>query len=505
MLTAKMDSAEDAALIIPSGIPGMDDVLGGGLPRGHFFLVEGEPGSGKTTLGLQFLMAGRDRGESVLYVTLSESEKEIRKVAESHGWDLAGISVYEFMQNEDALRPEEQYSAFHPTNVEFQDTMQKILDRVESVRPVRIVLDSLSEIRLLADDALRYRRQILALKTFFTNRGCTVMLLDDRTISMRDAQLQSIAHGVFVLERIPRDYGGTRRRLRIAKLRGTLYREGYHDYTLTTGGVKVYSRLVAAEHRTSVPKAVALSGIPALDQLWGGGIDCGTSTLLLGPAGAGKSCIALGYAIAAAREGDFASVFVFEEIISLVCKRGAGLGLDPQPWIESGKLHLEPVDPAELSPGEFIQHVRDTVEKRHARVVVIDSLNGFLNAMPGESHLPLQMHELLSFLNHRGVISILVLSQAGMTGAMSQVVDLSYLADNVMLFRYFEAMGRVRKAVSVVKKRSGPHEDTIRELTMRNGRVTIGEALTEFRGVLTGVPVWTGKEGDLRARNGAEN
>jgi circadian clock protein KaiC len=504
MFAAETDSAKDTEAVVPSGVPGLDNVLGGGLPRGHFFLVEGEPGAGKTTFGLQFLLAGRDFGESVLYVTLSESESEIRKVARSHGWDIDGIHLYEFMPTEEALRPEQQYSAFHPTNVEFQDTMQKILDRVESVRPVRIVLDSLSEIRLLADDALRYRRQILALKTFFTNRGCTVLLLDDRTINMRDAQLQSIAHGVFVLERIPRDYGGTRRRIQIAKLRGTVYREGYHDYTLTTGGVKVYPRLVAAEHRTTIPTAVARSGIPALDQLWGGGIDRGTSTLLLGPAGVGKSCIALGYAIAAAREGDFASIFLFEEIISLACKRGAGLGLDPQPWIEAGKLHLEPVDPAELSPGEFIQHVRDSVEKRHARVVVIDSLNGFLNAMPGESHLPLQMHELLSFLNHQGVISILVLSQAGMTGTMSQVVDLSYLADNVMLFRYFEAMGRVRKAISVVKKRSGPHEDTIRELTMANGRITIGEALTGFRGVLTGVPTWLGTEGELRARDGVE-
>lgn len=492
-------ASQSEDLKISSGIPGLDDILNGGFPGGHFFLVEGEPGAGKTTLGLQFLMAGRNRGEPVLYVTLSESEREIQKVARSHGWSLDGIDIYEFMPDEAALRPEQQYSAFHPSDVEFQESMQNILARAEHACPGRIVLDSLSEIRLLAADALRYRRQILALKTFFTNRGCTVLLLDDRTISMRDAQLQSIAHGVLVLERIPREYGGTRRRLQVTKMRGTVIREGYHDYMITTGGVEVYPRLIAAEHRSNIVKSPVTSGIPHLDSLWGGGIDGGTSTLLLGPAGSGKSSVALSYAVTAARAGDFVSIFLFEELASLACKRAAGLGLDPRPLMESGRIHLEQIDPAELSPGEFIQHVRDTVEKKNARVVIIDSLNGFINAMPGEAHLALQMHELLGFLNYRGVVSILVLSQAGLMGsAMSQPVDLSYLADNVMLFRYFEAMGRVRKALSVVKKRSGPHEDTIRELTMANGCIAIGSALTEFRGILTGVPTWVGTEQQLR-------
>jgi circadian clock protein KaiC len=485
--------------VVSTGITGLDDVLNGGFPRGHFFLVEGEPGAGKTTLGLQFLMAGRGNGEALLYVTLSESEREIQKVARSHGWSLKGITIYEFTPTEDALRPEDQYSAFHPSDVEFQDAMKNILGQVDRVKPSRVVIDSLSEIRLLAGDSLRYRRQILALKHFFTNRGCTVLLLDDRTSTEHDLQLQSIAHGVLMLEKVPRDYGRTRRRVQVAKMRGSVYREGYHDYTIATGGVEVYPRLVASEHLQGVPEGVAPSGLAQLDALWGGGLDRGTSTLLLGPAGAGKSSIALSYAVTAARAGDFVSMFLFEELITLASKRGAGLNLDPRPYVKSGKLHMEQIDPAELSPGEFVQHVRDTVETRNARMVIIDSLNGFMNAMPGEGHLPLQMHELLAFLNHRGVLTLLVLSQAGLMGTnMTTPVDLSYLADNVMLFRYFEAAGRVRKALSVVKKRSGPHEDTIRELTMGNGCITIGEALAGFRGVLTGVPTYVGSEQALR-------
>ncbi|MDP9055672.1 MAG: AAA family ATPase [Acidobacteriota bacterium] len=479
--------------LISTGIAGLDDVLNGGIPRGHFFLLQGEPGAGKTTLGLQFLIDGTRRGERVLYVTLSESLREIRKVARSHHWSLEGVIIYEFTPTEDNLRAEEQYSAFHPSDVEFQDAMQNILDKVEEITPARIVIDSLSEIRLLARDSLRYRRQILALKHYFTNRNCTVLLLDDRTSTEHDLQLQSIAHGVLTLERVHRDYGRTRRRIQIAKMRGSVYREGYHDYTIATGGVEVYPRLVASEHRRTAPDGLASSGHEQLDRLWGGGLDRGTSTLLLGPAGSGKSTVALGYAVSAAQRGEFVSMFLFEELTYLACKRGSGLNIDPTPHMNSGKLHMEQIDPAELSPGEFVQRVRDAVEVRNARVVVIDSLNGFINAMPGELHLPLQMHELLGFLNQRGVLTLLVLSQAGLMGAnMVTPVDLSYLADNVMLFRYFEAEGRVRKALSVVKKRSGRHEDTIRELQMKNGCIEIGDALTSFRGVLTGVPNYVG-------------
>lgn len=485
--------------IVSTGIAGLDNVLNGGLPRGHFFLVEGQPGAGKTTLGLQFLMAGQRNGESVLYVTLSESEKEIQKVARSHGWSLAGVTIYEFTPTEESLRPEDQYSAFHPTDVEFQDATQNILSQVERLQPSRVVIDSLSEIRLLAGESLRYRRQILALKHFFTNRGCTVLLLDDLTASDRDTHLYSITHGVLLLEKVPRDYGRTRRRVQIEKLRGSVYREGYHDYTITTGGVEVYPRLVASEHIEQPPDGKAPSGLPQVDALWAGGLDRGTSTLLLGPAGVGKSSIALSYAVTAARNGDFVSMFLFEELMSTACKRGAGLGLDPLPCLEAGKLHMEQIDPAELSPGEFVQHVRDTVDKKNARIVIIDSLNGFMNAMPDEAHLPLQMHELLGFLNHHGVVTILVLSQAGLVSSnMVTPVDLSYLADNVMLFRYFEAGGRVRKAISVVKRRSGGHEDTIRELRMGDGSLTIGEPLSGFRGILTGVPVYTGSENVLQ-------
>ncbi len=456
--------------VLSTGCVGLDDVLNGGFPRGHVFLIEGEPGAGKTTLGLQFLMEGVRQGESVLYVTLSESENEIRKVARSHRWNIDKVRLYEFVPSEESLLPNDQYSAFHPSDVEFGDTMQSILGQVERLQPTRVVLDSLSEIRLLARDSLRYRRQVLALKQYFTNRNCTALLLDDRTATVHDLQLQSITHGVLMLEKVPREYGRTRRRLQVAKMRGATYREGYHDYSITTGGVNVYPRLVAAEHRQEGMHGKASSGIPELDSLWGDGLDRGTSTLLLGPAGSGKSTIALSYAIAAARRGEVASIFMFEEWIQLACKRGASLKLDPAPYLESGKLLMEQIDPAELAPGEFIQRVRDTVDQLDAKVVVIDSLNGFLQAMPGEQHLSLQIHEMLGFLYQRGILTILVIAQSGLLGtSMTSPVDLSYLADNVMLFRYFEAEGRVRKAVSVVKKRSGWHEDTIREIQMTAG------------------------------------
>lgn len=478
---------------VSTGIPGLDEVLNGGFPQGHFFLLEGEPGTGKTTIGLQFLMDGARRGEKALYVTLSESQREIEKVARSHRWSLDGVTLFEYIPSEDSLRPEDQYSAFHPSEVEFQDTTQSILREVERVQPARVVLDSLSEIRLLARDSLRYRRQVLALKQFFTNRNCTVLLLDDRTSGTDDVQLQSIAHGVLILEKVPREYGKTRRRVQIAKLRGSSYREGYHDYTIETGGVLVWPSLIANEHRMPFTGGVISSGLPELDDIWGSGLDRGTSTLLLGPAGSGKSSVAMSYAVAAARRGEYASVFLFEELAHLACKRAAALGMDPVGCLTSKKLHIKQIDPAELAPGEFVQHVRSAVEDHGAKVVVIDSLNGYLNSMVGEHHLAIQMHELLAYLNQRGVVTIVVLAQAGLMGAaMTSPVDLSYMADNVMMFRYFEAGGRVRKAVSVVKKRSGAHEDTIRELQMKEGRMIVGAALTQFRGVLSGVPTYVG-------------
>jgi len=502
MTVAEEEQRREQDERVPTGIVGLDDVLHGGFPRGHFFLVEGEPGTGKTTIGLQFLMDGASKGEKTLYVTLSESQQEIEKVARSHGWSLKGVTIFEYTPSEDSLRSEDQYSAFHPSEVEFQDTTQSILQEVERVQPSRVVFDSLSEIRLLARDSLRYRRQVLALKHFFGNRNCTVLLLDDRTSDAEDLQLQSIAHGVVYLEKVPREYGKTRRRVQVAKLRGSTYREGYHDYSIETGGVKVYPRLIAHEHHVPVSDGTVSSGLSELDALWGGGLDRGTSTLLLGPAGSGKSSLAMSYAISAVRRGEFASIFLFEEWVHLACKRAAALNMDPCPYLEQGMLHIQQIDPAELSPGEFIQQVRESVEIRGAKVIVIDSLNGYLNAMPGEQHLAIQMHELLAYLNQRGVITILVLAQAGLMGsAMTSPVDLSYLADNVMLFRYFEAGGRVRKAMSIVKKRSGEHEDTIRELQFKDGRIVVGQALSSFRGVLTGVPTYVGSEQQLGGKD----
>lgn len=492
-LTPTASAVEDAR--VSTGIVGLDDVLGGGFPQGHFFLVEGVPGTGKTTLGLQYLMAGAQKREGVLYVTLSESTAEIEKVARSHGWSLDGVTIFEVTPTEDSLRPEDQYSAFHPSEIEFQDTTQTILKKVEAIQPQRVVLDSLSELRLLARDSLRYRRQILALKHFFTNRNCTVLLLDDRTSGQNDLELQSISHGVLLLEKVPREFGKTRRRIQVEKMRGSTYREGYHDYHIATGGVVVYPRLVLGEHRDHFVEGHVTCELPQLDAIWGEGIDRGTSTLLIGPAGSGKSSIAMAYAVAAARRGETAAVFLFEEWMRIACKRAAALGIDPGPFVENGLIRLEQIDPAELSPGEFVHHVRDAVEKNGAKVVIIDSLNGFINAMPGEQHLPMQMHELLAFLNQCGVATFLVLAQTGlMSSHITSPVDLSYLADNVLLLRFFEGRGRVHKALSVVKKRGGEHEDTIRELSFRNGRIEVGPPLQEFRGVLTGVPIYVGSE-----------
>jgi circadian clock protein KaiC len=500
MAAAFEEFSEESSVV--TGIAGLDDILHGGFPKGHFFLVEGEPGAGKTTLGLQFLIHRAKTGERVLFVTLSESEREIKKVARSHDWDLSGVTIYEFAPNEQSLSPEDQYSAFHPSDVEFHDTTQSILKEVDRIQPSHVVIDSLSELRLLAGDSLRYRRQVLALKQFFTNRNCTTLLLDDRTAGQNDLHLQSIAHGVLMLEKVKREYGPIRRRLHVAKMRGTTYREGFHDYTISKGGVVVFPRLVAAEHREAAETGIVSSGLPKLDALWQGGIDRGTSTLLLGPAGSGKSSIAMSYAVASARRGEYVTMFLFEEWARIAALRAAGLNLDPKPYLESGRIRIKQIDPAELSPGEFIQDVRDSVERRNARIVVIDSLNAFMNAMPGEQHLVLQLHELLAFLNQRGVVTLMALAQMGLMGhAMTAPVDLSYLADNVMLFRFFEAQGRVRKALSIVKKRSGGHEDTIRELKMTDEGIVIGEPLSGFQGVLTGVPAYVGTEQMLGDRD----
>ncbi|MCU1311969.1 MAG: putative circadian clock protein KaiC [Candidatus Angelobacter sp.] len=481
-----------------TGIEGLDDILNGGLPDGHLYLLEGDPGTGKTTIALQFLLEGVKRGEKALYVTLSESKYELLGVARSHGWSMEGVPIFEMAPQSEEIHPEAQYTVFHPSEVELADTTSSVLKQVDEIRPRRVVFDSLSELRMLARDPLRYRRQILGLKKYFSGRNSTVLLLDDRTSETADLQLQSIAHGVIMLQSLERDFGIKRRRLEIRKLRGSRFREGFHDYSIQHGGVVVYPRLIASEHNHDSKPTVVPSGLKELDALLGGGIDTGTSTLLMGPAGCGKSTIAARYVLSAAERGDTAAIFAFDENLETLLNRAAGLNMDLRRHIKSGKVCVQQVDPAELSPGEFVHRVRAQVENNKCKVVVIDSLNGFMNSMPGETFLNMQMHELLSFLNQQGIATLVTLAQHGFIGSnMNTPVDVSYLADTVLLFRYFEAAGEIKQAISVVKKRSGRHERTIRELVFGNGEVRIGGPLQEFEGVLTGVPKFLGKRGAL--------
>jgi circadian clock protein KaiC len=481
---------------IETGIAGLDDILGGGLPQGHLYLIEGDPGTGKTTLALQFLLAGIRQGESVIYVTLSESRKELEEVARSHGWSTDSLQIYEMA--DDDLRPEAQYTVFHPSEVELADTITAILEQVDATQPQRVVFDSLSELRMLARDPLKYRRQILALKRHFAGRNCTVLLLDDRTAEgSHDLQLQSIAHGVLMMQSLERDFGIKRRRVEVRKLRGSPYREGFHDYTIATGGISIYPRLIAAEHKPGFERKCVPSGLNGLDELFNGGIDTGTSTLFIGPAGCGKSTIALRYAVSSAQRGEKAVIFTFDEALATLLERAKGLGMELAPLFANGTLEIQQIDPAELAPGEFVSRVRRLVDKEHLRVVVLDSLNGFLNAMPHEQFLAMQLHELLSYLGQQGVATILTLAQHGFIGSMQSTVDVSYLADTVLLFRYFEYAGEIRQALSVIKKRSGPHERAIRELILGEGRISVGEPLKDFRGVLTGTPDFNGKGQNL--------
>jgi circadian clock protein KaiC len=480
--------------LLATGIAGLDNVLGGGLSPNHLYLIEGDPGTGKTTIALQFLLEGVPLGQKGLYVTLSESRVELLEIAASHGWSIESIDVFEMSPDEKELKPEAQYTVFNPSDLELADTTAAVLAEVERLQPTRLVLDSLSELRMLARDSLRYRRQILGLKRYFAGRNCTVLFLDDRTAERHDLQLQSIAHGVILMESVEREYGIKRRRLEIRKLRGAQFREGFHDYTIKRGGLEVYPRLIASEHHLDLPPTQLCSGIEELDNLLGGGLDSGTSTLLLGPAGCGKSSIAVRYAVSLAERGGCSALFAFDETLATLATRARGLGLDIKQHVQSGKLLLRQVDAAELSPGQFIHEIRELIEKQQVKLVIIDSLNGFLNAMPGEKFLAMQLHELLGYLSQKGISTVMTLAQHGFVGSnVDTPVDVSYLADTVLLFRYFEAAGEVKKALSVIKKRSGEHESTIRELVMKKGTLRVGDVLVEFEGVLTGSPKYRGK------------
>ena len=482
--------AEPSADRASTGIAGLDDVLQGGLIRGRLYLVDGNPGAGKTTLALQYLLEGVARGERCVYVTLSETGEELRAGARSHGWNTDSIDMLELLAEESDLDGESQLTIFNPSEIELTETTRRILDTVERVKPTRMVLDSLSELRLLAQSSLRYRRQILALKQFFAGRSCTVLLLDDRTAEGPDQQLQSIAHGVISLDHKAPLYGQSQRQISVVKFRGSDFLSGVHDFKIRRGGLEVFPRLVAADHGTDFEALALSSGIPALDRLVGGGIDRGTATLLTGPPGTGKSTVAGQYAAQAATRGDHAAIFAFDESKTVLLGRLRGLGVAIREGTGAGEIAVRQVDPAEVSPGEFSHLVRRAVERDHARVVVIDSLNGYLNAMPRDRFLTAQLHELLSYLNNHGVATFLVVAQSGLVGAtMSSPVDASYLADAVLLLRMFEHQGRVKKAISVLKKRSGSHEETIRQLSFDEHGIHLSEPLVHLRGVLTGVPV----------------
>jgi len=482
---------------VSTGISGLDAVLGGGLPADRMHLIDGEPGSGKTTLALQFLLSGRAAGERCLYVTLSETEAELRATADSHGWTLDGIEIFE-LSAAAGEGPEDTYTLFHPAEVELQQTVSAVLEAVERHSPSRVVFDSLSEMRMLARDPLRFRRQILWLKQFFAGRACTLLVLDDRTGPEGDLQLQSLAHGVVALERVPMEYGAERRRIQIKKLRGARYAGGFHDFRITTGGLQVYPRLQYVAGEVAPPKQQISTGSGELDALLGGGLVRGTSVLVTGAAGTGKSVLSIQIALTAVARGERAEVFMFDERIATANIRAEGLGLDMASARAGGGLTLHQIEPTEMSPGEFATGVVRAVEENGATVLVLDSLNGYLQAMPNEHLMGVHVHELLSYLATRGVTIIMTLVQHGVFGApVDEAAEVSYLADTVILLRYFEHAGAVRQSISVVKKRTGPHERTIRECRVEHGGLRVGEPLASFRGVLTGVPMYEGEGSPL--------
>ncbi|MCP1973116.1 circadian clock protein KaiC [Bradyrhizobium elkanii] len=481
-----------------TGIDGLDDILEGGLAQNRLHLLEGTPGTGKTTIALQFLLAGARSGETGLYVSLAETEEELRAGAASHGWSIdKRVTICELVPPESVLDPDQHQSLLYSSDLELGETVERIFSAIEQHRPQRIVIDSLSEIRLLAQSSLRYRRQILALKHYFARNKSTVITLDDLTTDSTDRAVHSIAHSVIHLDQLAPNYGAERRRLRVAKCRGQSFRGGYHDFIIGAGGVQVFPRLVAAEHRVGFSGSVLKSGIAELDALLGGGLTAGSSTLIIGPAGTGKSLLTLQYLAASVRRGERAALFVFDEELGLLLSRAKSLGIDLEAMKGEGKLFIEQLDAAELSPGEFSHRVRRCVDQENIRTVAVDSLNGYQASMPEEQFLILHLHELLQYLNRRGAATLLTVAQHGMMGDMRQPVDVTYLADTVLMLRYFEAMGRVRRAISVIKKRTGSHEDTIREFTIGEQGITVGQPLVEFQGVLRGIPTYLGSKAPL--------
>ena len=485
-------SSSQTKIYAKTGIAGLDEVLCGGLSRGHVFLIEGEPGAGKTTVGLQFLLEGARRGETTLYITLSESDGELREGAASHGWSLDDLAIFEVVPPESVLDTDQQQSLLYSSDLELGETTKQIFDAVARVKPSRVVIDSLSEIRLLAQSSLRYRRQILAIKHYFARHNATVIMLDDLTSEEGDKTVHSVVHGVIRLEELAPNYGAERRRLRVLKYRGQHYRGGYHDFTIATGGVNVFPRLVASEHRTRFERRKLSTDNAALDALLGGGSDTGSSTLVLGPAGTGKSLIAIEFAMAAIARGEKAALFVFDEELGLLLTRMKSLGIDLAAASAAGQLAIQQIDAAEMSPGEFAHRVRTTVDGQSIKTVIIDSLNGYQAAMPQENQLVLHMHELLQYLNRQGATTFMTVAQHGLVGHMEAPLDVTYLADTVILLRYFEAVGQVRRAISVIKKRTGMHELTIREFSIGRKGLQLGEPLDKFHGVLSGVPSYSG-------------
>ncbi|EPE96865.1 ATPase domain-containing protein [Rhizobium grahamii] len=481
-----------------TGVAGLDEILSGGLTRRHVFLLEGSPGTGKTTIALQFLREGAAIGERCLYITLSETEEELRSSSASHELELGdSIEIFELVPPESLLDADQQQSLLYSSDLELGETTKMIFEAFDRLRPSRVVIDSLSEIRLLAQSSLRYRRQILAMKHFFAKSGATVLLLDDMTSDIMDKTVHSVVHGVVHLEQMAPDYGSERRRLRIVKYRGQAFRGGYHDFVIKTGGVVAFPRLRALEHRTDFQRTKLASGVAELDGLLGGGVERGSSTLLIGPAGTGKTLFGLQFVDAAVKRGERAAVFVFDEELGLLFDRMKALGINLEKMRDDGAVHIEQLDAAEVSPGEFAQRVRDRVSDFDAKIVVLDSINGYQAAMPEENALILHMHELLQFLNRQGATTFLTVAQHGLVGDMKSPVDVTYLADTVVLLRYFEALGKIRRAVSVIKKRTGKHEETIREFTISESGLTLGDPLSEFQGVLRGIPSYMGKGEEL--------